>query len=175
MTTGILPNVNSVRLNRGVNSAQSAHFRSGRLRIQPNKRPKKRGDKSAVAIVKDVQQLGCVSQDVEPPESAAISRKGPKVLGPIRRLRFTRAALRQANIREGRGPSLNKIHVKRPHQRSPYAVKFEDRSQEETERRERCAVETRGHLPRISISSNKGRELHSFRQPVSGFCRPHPQ
>ena len=29
------------------------------------------------------------------------------------------------------GPSLNKIQVKLPHQRSPYAVKFEDRSQEE--------------------------------------------
>ena len=32
-----------------------------------------------------------------------------------------------------------KIQVKIPHQRSPYAVKIEDRSQEETERQERCA------------------------------------
>ena len=65
---------------------------------QPNKRPKKGGDKSAVAIVKSVRQLGCVSQDAEPPESVKISRKGPEVLGPIRRVRSTRAALRQANI-----------------------------------------------------------------------------
>ena len=34
---------------------------------------------------------------------------------------------------------LGKIQVKVPHQRSPYAVKFEDRSHEETERQERCA------------------------------------
>ena len=33
----------------------------------------------------------------------------------------------------------SKIQVKIPHQRSPYAMKFEDRSQEETERQERCA------------------------------------
>ena len=67
---------------------------------QPNKKPKKGGDKIAVAILKIVRQLSCVSQDTEPPESAATSRKGKGVLGPIRRVRFTKAALRQANIRE---------------------------------------------------------------------------
>ena len=36
-------------------------------------------------------------------------------------------------------PSLIKTHVELPHQRSPHAVKFEDRSQEETEKQERCA------------------------------------
>ena len=39
-----------------------------------------------------------------------------------------------ANIREKKGPSLNKIQVKVPHQCNPYPKKFEDRSQEETER-----------------------------------------
>ena len=62
-----------------------------------------------------------------------------KVLGPIRRIRFTQSTLRQASIREEKGPSLGKIQVKNPHQRSPYAVKFEDRSHEETERQQRCA------------------------------------
>ena len=42
---------------------------------------------------------------------------------PTRRVRFTRAALRQANIRDNKGPSLGKIQVKHPHQRSPYARK----------------------------------------------------
>ena len=62
-----------------------------------------------------------------------------KVLGPIRRIRFTQSTLRQASIREKKGPSLGKIQVKLLHQRSPYAVKFEDRSQEETGRQQRCA------------------------------------
>ena len=81
-------------------------FPHWKVEEQPNKKPKKVDDKSAVAIVKRVRQLICVSQDAEPPQSAAISGKGTKVLGPIRRVRFTNAALRQANIRESKGPSL---------------------------------------------------------------------
>ena len=45
----------------------------------------------------------------------------------------------QASVREKKGPSLGKIIVKVPHQRSPYAVKFEERPHEETERQPRCA------------------------------------
>ena len=47
--------------------------------------------------------------------------------------------LRQASIQKKKGPSLGKVQVKNPHQRSPYAMKFEDQSQEETERQQRCA------------------------------------
>ena len=102
VTNGIFPNVNSSSPNGDVNSA---HWK---VEEQPNKRPKKGGDKSEVASVKSVRQLGCVSQDAEPPESVTISRKGTHVSGPIQRVRFTRAALRQANIRDNRGPSLGK-------------------------------------------------------------------
>ena len=48
--------------------------------------------------MKSVRQLSCVSQDAEPPDSTTISRKGTKVLEPIRRVRFTRAALRQVFV-----------------------------------------------------------------------------
>ena len=114
-------------------------FPHWKVEEQLDKRPKKGGDKSAAAIVKSVRQLSCVSKDAEPPESAATSRKGTQVFGPIRRVRFTRAALRQANIRENNGPSLNKIQVKIPHQRILHAMKLEDRSPGETEIQERCA------------------------------------
>ena len=62
-----------------------------------------------------------------------------KDLEPIRRIRFSQFTLRQASIRENKRPSLAKIKIKILHQRSPYAVKFEDRSHEETERQQRCA------------------------------------
>ena len=62
-----------------------------------------------------------------------------KVLEPIQRVRFTESTLRQASVREKKGPSLGKINVKVSHQRSPDATKFEDRSLEETERQQRCA------------------------------------
>ena len=62
-----------------------------------------------------------------------------KVLGSIQRVRFTESTPRHASIQENRGPSLGKINVKVPHQRSPYAVQLEDRSQEETAIQLRCA------------------------------------
>ena len=49
-------------------------------------KPKKDGDKSAVAMLKDAGQLGCVFQDMEPPESSSILRKSTKVLGSLRRV-----------------------------------------------------------------------------------------
>ena len=151
---GIFPNVNSVKLKSGCKFGDECSFPHWKVEEQPKKKPKK-CDKSAVAILKDVRQLGCVLQDTERPESSMILWKGAKVLGPIRRIRFTRAALRQQNIRENKGPSLNKIQVKVPHQRNPCPMKFEDRSQEETERQERCAC---GDAWRLAKNINKLKE-----------------
>ena len=75
-------------------------FPHWKVEEHPSKWPKKGGDKSAVTVVRSVRQLNCVSQDTGPPDSVTISRKSNKVLGPNRRVRFTRAALRHANIRE---------------------------------------------------------------------------
>ena len=55
-----------------------------------------------------------------------------------------------------------------PHQRSPYAVKFEDRSHWQTERKSDAPAETRGNLPRTSLISEKRKKLHSIRFPLSG-------
>ena len=106
---------------------------------QRNKKPRNGDDKSAVTLLKSVRQLSCVSQDTEPPDSATISGNRTKVLEPIRRVQFTRASLREASIRENKGPSLGKIQVKIPHQRRLHAMKFEDRSPRGRARQERCA------------------------------------
>ena len=136
----------------GCKAGDKCLFPHHKVDEQPNKKQKKSDhsqkrtesdDKNAVAIVKIVSQMVCVSQDSE----SLVSQRGKqargnpmqKVLGPIRRFRFTQSTPRQASIREKRGPSLEKIHVKLPHQRSPNAMKFEDRSHEETERQQRCA------------------------------------
>ena len=90
--------------------------------------------------MKSVRQLACASQDVEPPEPSAISRKDTKVLGPIRKIRFTQSTLRQASIRENEGPSLAKnTRQNSSSAKSLRREKFEDRSQEETARQQRCA------------------------------------
>ena len=94
-------------------------------------------------------------------------------MGPIRRLRFTKATQRHASIRENEGLSLGKFHVKIPHQRSPYAMIFEDRSQEEIERQERCA---RGDAWRLAKNILKLTETDkaAFFSPTNGWCIPAP-
>ena len=159
----------------GCKAGDKCLFQHHKDEEQPNKKPKKGDDKSAVAIVKSVRQLSGVSQDTEPPDSATISGKGTKVLEPIGRVRFTRAALRHANIRENEGPSLGQIQFKLSHQRSPYAVKFEDRSQEETERQERCAHGDAWRLAENIYKLKKKERANSIRLLRNGFCRPHPQ
>ena len=81
----------------------------------------------------------------------------------FQRVRFTKSTLRQASVWEKKGPSLGK-NDKVPHQRSPYAMKFEDRSHEETERQQRC---TR------SKAWNLAKNMYKLKEKVGGkrVCR----
>ena len=131
---GILPNVKSTNLNRSVSSAISARLCTGKLKVKTAK--KKRENmvtKVQWLYLEDARQLGYVFKDTEPLESSPILRKSTQVLRSTRRIRFTKASQRHANIRESNGPSLGKIQIKNFHQPSPNALKFEDRSQEEIE------------------------------------------
>ena len=86
----------------------------------------------------NARQLGCVFQDMTPPKS--ILRKSTDMQRPIKRAKHTKAIARHADIRD-QNPSLGYICPGEPHQRSPNAPKFEDRSQEETEWQEQGARE----------------------------------
>ena len=54
-------------------------------------------------------------------------------------------------------------------------MKFEDRFSKILKDKSDAPAETRGDLPRISVSSKKRTRLHSVYQPMSGFYRPHTQ
>ena len=94
-----------------------------------------------------------------------------KVMGSIRKVRFTESTIRQASIQEKNGPSLGKIQIKNLHQRSPYAVKFEDRSHEETERQQRCARSKAWNLAKNQKTQREKPRLHSTRPRKSGYSR----
>ena len=102
------------------------------------KRGKKLGRNSSKRQFSDARQLGCVFQDMKPPKS--ILRKGTDMPRPIQRVKFTQAIARHSKIRD-QNPSLGYICPGEPHERSPNAPKFEDRSQEETEWQEQGARE----------------------------------
>ena len=138
---------------------------------QPSKMAKKNGDKSAVAILKLTRQLGCVFQDIEPPKDSSILRKSSNILKPIRCVQFTKAVLRHANIRDQK-PSLGIICPGDPHQRNPNAPKFEDRSQEETERQERDAREAAWKMARCILELKEKHKTTTFFSPSE--CLPSP-
>ena len=145
---------------------------------QPTERSKKNDDKSAVAMLKkgdwqergpekgdkklergssqrgsfDARQLGCVFQDMKPPKS--ILRKSTDMQRPIQRVRFTKAIARDTKIRD-QNPSLGYICPGEPHESSPNAPKFEDRSQEETEWQEQGACEAAWKLANILLTFGK--------------------
>ena len=153
MNIGIRPNVNSTKQNRDVKQGISVCSRivrvtnnqiTSRKRSTILKKERERATtKNAVPIVKIVPRLGCVSQDSEllgsQREGQARGNPMQRVSGLIRRIRFTQSTLRLTSVRDKKGPSLGKVQVKSPHQRSPHAKKIEDRSQEEAERQQRCA------------------------------------
>ena len=140
---------------------------------QPSKRSKKNGDKSAVAMLNITRQSGFVFQDMEPPKSSSILRKSSDMRKPIRCVKFTKAVVRHADVRD-QNPSFGMICPGDPHQRSSNAPKFEDRSQEETEwARARCS--------RSSVEAgqkclkNKGEKIkqHSSHLRRVGACLRH--
>ena len=111
------------------------HDRSGK----PGKgSDKKLGQNSSKRRSSDARQLGCVFQDMTPPKS--ILRKGTDRPKPIQRVKFTKATARHTKTRH-QNPSFGYTCPGEPHQRSPNAPKFEDRSQEEIEWQEQGARE----------------------------------
>ena len=115
--------------------SDACHDRTGK---PVTKSGKKLGQNSSRSQFSDARQLGCVFQDMTPPKS--ILRKSTDMPKPIQRVKFKKAIARHTKIRD-QNPSLGYICPGVPHERSPNAPKFEDRSQEETEWQEQGARE----------------------------------
>ena len=141
------------------------HDRSGK----PDKRSdKKLGQKSSKRQSSDERQLGCVFQDMTPPKS--ILRRGTDMPKPIQRVEFTKATARHTKIRD-QNPSLGYICPGEPHERSPNAPKFEDRSQEETEWQEEGVREGAWKLAKRALKL-KEHERATFFSPSENRCLP---
>ena len=149
---------------RGSVTDQS-HDRSG----EPDKRgDKKLERKSSQRRSSDARQLGCVFQDMMPPKS--ILRKSTDMPKPIQRVKFKKAIARHIKIRD-QNPSLGYICPGEPHERSPNAPKFEDRSQEETEWQEQGAREAAWKLAK-NVFKLKEHEKAAFFSSPENRCLP---
>ena len=181
---GILQNACFTGQKKDADLAKSAFYLHRQVEEQPSQRSKKNGDKSTVMLKKNEQnhrtvrpvvfdyssntrQLGCVSQDVEPPKSSSILRKSSDIRKPIRCLKFL---VRHADIRD-QNPSLGMICPSEPHERNPNAPKFEVRSQEETEWQERGAREAAWRLVKSVLKLNE-HERATFFSASENRCLP---
>ena len=89
---------------------------------------------------------------------------------PIQRVEFTKAIARHTKIRD-QNPSLGYICPGEPHQRSPNAPKFEDRSLEETEWQEQGAREAAWKLAK-NVLKIKEHQRAAFFSPSENGCLP---
>ena len=128
-----------------VNNRDKSHERSGRPDINRDTcHELKQGPVGRRSS--NARQLRCVFQDMKSPKS--ILRKSSDMQRPIQRVKFTKAVARHTKIRD-QNPSFGYICPGEPHQRSPNAPKFENRSQEETEWQEQGAREAAWKLAKI--------------------------
>ena len=67
------------------------------------------GDLLRMLTHQGMRQLGCVFKDMEPPKSSSILRKSFDVLKPIRCVRFTKAVVRHADIRDPNPSARNDL------------------------------------------------------------------
>ena len=117
------------------------------------------------------RQEGFVFQDMEPPKSSSIVRKTSDIRKPIFCVQFTtKAIVRHADNRH-QNLSLRMICPGEPHERSPNAPKFEDRSQWATEWQEQGAREEAWRLAKSVFQKLKERNFH-FRR--IGVCLHQP-
>ena len=89
---------------------------------------------------------------------------------PIQRVKFTRAIARHTKIRD-QNPSLGYVCPGEPHERSPNASKFEDRSKEETEWQEQGARKAAWKLAK-RVLNLKEHERATFFSPSENWCFP---
>ena len=138
---GILQYALFYKTKSGCRFGEKCSYAHRQVGEQPSKRSKKKGDKSAVAMLKrneqpqrtgrpvldayssSTRQLGCVFQEMEPPKSSSILRKSSNIRKPIRCVKFTKTVLRHADIRD-QNPSLGMICPGDPQQRNPNAPKI---------------------------------------------------
>ena len=88
---------------------------------------------------------------------------------PIQRVKFTKAIARHTKIRD-QNLSLGYNCPGEPHQRSPNAPKFEDRSLEETEWQEQGAREAAWKLTKSVLELKEVKEQHSSHLRKIGAC-----
>ena len=168
VTDGILPNINSLSLNRCVNSAESAHFRTGRAE-------KGWWQKFSSYCKRCTTVQWCITGH----RAARICSdflEGPRSFGTN-----STSTIHEGCTASSKHPrKYRSIVWENTTQNSSSAKSLRHEVWGQISRRDR---KTRAMRPQrrvetcqeYLISSKRKTKLHSVRLPMSGFCQPHPQ
>ena len=167
---------------------------------QPSRRSKKNDDKSAVAMLKkhelydrtgkpvvcrdtrqehhgpvvcnssSTRQLGCVFQDMEPPKSSSILRKSSNIRKQIRCVKFTKAVVRHADIRD-QNPSLGMICPGEPLSVAPTVQNLKIRLRRRQSGTSKVPAKQRGSWPKVFLKL-KEKNKATFFSPSENRCLP---
>ena len=150
----------------GCRFVEKCSYAHRQVEEQPSRRSKKNGDRSAVAILKkheqhhrtarpvvydyssNTRQLGCVFQDMEPPKSSSILRKSSDMWKPIRCVKFTKAVVRHAKIRD-QNPSLGYICPGEPHSAAPTLQNLRIGLRRRQSGKSKVPAKQRGSCPKV--------------------------
>ena len=184
MNIGILPSVNFTKKKRGVKPGISVCSRITRLMnnqtksqrkatMFSQKKRKRRQECSGYCencskIGLRLARLGCVGFSKR---QTVPGKPDAKSLGID-----SKGTVHSAYATSSKYPGKERtiawnIQVKPPHQRSPYAMKFEDQSHEETERQQRCARSRAWNLAK-NMYNLKEKDQVTFYSPTEEWVLP---
>ena len=165
---GILPYVETYRTESGCKFGDKRLFRHTEADSQPSRKSMKSGGKGSGCFTwRSQKHVDCVFQDTEPPTSKSILRKGTK---SDRTVRFTKGTLHHIKFWRRERPFQGVIQKCEPQERSPWAPKVEDGTQEEILQRERCGRSEAWDWATSSITRMRPR---SSRRPKFGHYQHH--
>ena len=160
------PCVRSTKRNRAANSVKKCSFVHREAYCQPNKRPKKMVDKVLLPYWRIPGNKLASSKTWS---RRNLIRFYGRTQNPCNQIAGCKCITPYENS-EMKGSMIQ--HTS-PHERSPYAPKFEDRSQGGTLKQERCAAQTRVKWQKVCPSSNKKTKQHFTRLQKFGHYHRH--
>ena len=106
---------------------------------QPNKKTKKNGGKGSFCSIEEFESIRLRIPAYRAADIQVEFSEGHIILRTAaQRAHLKRFLTPRQKSLERKGPSQGVIQHFEPYERSPYALKFEDRSEEETLKQERC-------------------------------------
>ena len=107
---------------------------------KPSKKSKSVSNQGAIAILKEKKIQGCLSQNSDPKKSFLRNTVQTRLNASAgHAIKFSGRTWCEIQIRERKGPSRGVFQKGEPHERNPCALKFEERTPQETLRQEECA------------------------------------